>query len=262
MDVSLDSRKHTFNNIVEEYEKIRPTYPKELFTDIFTYANVKETDRIFEIGCGTGKATEGFVASGYKNIDCVELGENLAKFTANKFQDEKDIHVYNENFETWNMGKNSYALAVSATAFHFINPDIGYPKVSQLLRKNGTMAFFWTYYVQPETEIFREIAACYDKYASHLHPRNVPTPKQFIEERTNLMKKQDLFQDIIVKEYTWVDTYTSNEYIDLIHTQSAHQLLPGNVKEKLFHSIHTVIENHGGTIEKTQFVALYLAKKK
>ncbi|MEH7462864.1 methyltransferase domain-containing protein [Bacillus thuringiensis] len=262
MDVNFEERKYTFDDIVEEYEKIRPTYPKELFQDLFTYANIKKEDRILEIGCGTGKATEGLVELGYKQIDCIELGERLAQFTASKFQNENGIHVYQGDFENWDRQDDSYSLAVSATAFHFINPEIGYPKVANLLRENGTMAFFWTYHIQPSADVFREIGDCYEKYAPHLHPNKLPTLEDLIEERKKLTMQHDLFQDLVVKTYKWTDTYTSDDYIALLHTQSAHRLLSQEVKEKLFHSIQNVIEKHGGKIEKLQFVALYLARKR
>ncbi|MCM3738006.1 methyltransferase domain-containing protein [Bacillus cytotoxicus] len=262
MDVNFEERKYTFDDIAEEYEKIRPTYPKELFQDLFMYANIEKEERILEIGCGTGKATEGLVELGYKQIDCIELGERLAKFTAAKFQNENSLNVYQGNFENWDQQDDSYSLAVSATAFHFINPEIGYQKVANLLHKHGTMAFFWTYHIQPDADVFREIGACYEKYAPQLHPNQFPTPEELIEERKNLTMQHDLFQDLVVKTYKWTDTYTSDDYIALIHTQSAHRLLPQEVKEKLFRSIHNVIEKHGGKIEKPQFVALYLARKK
>ena len=178
MDVNFEERKYTFDDIAEEYEKIRPTYPKELFQDLFTYANIEKEDRILEIGCGTGKATEGLAQLGYKQIDCIELGEQLAQFTASKFRNENGIHVYQGDFESWERQGDLYSLAVSATAFHFINPEIGYQKVVNLLHKHGTMAFFWTYHLQPDTDVFQEIGACYEKYALHLNSNQLPTAEE------------------------------------------------------------------------------------
>lgn len=262
MNHHLEERKYTFDDIVYEYEKIRPTYPGELFADIVNYSKIEIDSSVLEVGCGTGKGTEGFVQLGYKCIDCVELGEQLAQFTADKFKYEKDVQVYRSAFEEWTPLHNEYSLVFSATAFHFINPEIGYPKVASLLRNHGTMAFFWTYHIQPNTDVFREIGACYEKYAPHLHPNKLPTPDELIEERKGLTMQHNLFQDLVVKTYTWTDTYKSDDYIALLHTQSAHRLLQKDIREKLFHSIRNVIEKHGGKIEKPQFVALYLARKK
>lgn len=45
--------KETFNFIANEYERFRPTYPDEMFDDIFYYSNAEKKDSILEIGCGS-----------------------------------------------------------------------------------------------------------------------------------------------------------------------------------------------------------------
>ncbi|SHH39951.1 Ribosomal RNA adenine dimethylase [Caloranaerobacter azorensis DSM 13643] len=138
----IKERKETFNEVAKEYERIRPTYPKELFYDIVEYSEIKENSEILEIGFGTGKATQGFVDLGYKNITCIELGSELAKLTKEKFRKERTIKVYNSSFEELNEDGSKFDLAISATAFHFINPEVGYPKVARLLNERGSIGFF------------------------------------------------------------------------------------------------------------------------
>ncbi|MCH5586549.1 hypothetical protein MK805_16545 [Shimazuella sp. AN120528] len=77
--------KYTFNNIARDYDRYRPDYPKQLFLDILEYSSLKQSDSILEIGCGTGKATSGFVDLGYVNITCIELSSQLADVTREKF---------------------------------------------------------------------------------------------------------------------------------------------------------------------------------
>lgn len=94
--------KETFNLVTNEYERYRPVYPSEMFDDIFTYLNLNKEDSILEIGCGTGQATGGLVSKDYTNITCIELGSNLAQFTADKFKSYPSIQVINTSFENWN----------------------------------------------------------------------------------------------------------------------------------------------------------------
>jgi len=121
--------KETFNTVALEYDKYRPAYPKKLFRDIVNYSNISQDCRILEIGCGTGQATQGFLELGYNNITCVELGSNLANITREKFKNEENVRAYNSPFEDWDGNPSNYDLAISGTAFHFINPKVGYPKV-------------------------------------------------------------------------------------------------------------------------------------
>lgn len=61
-------RKSTFNEIAREYDRYRPRYPEQLFTDILELTDIKPSDSILEIGCGTGQATNGFVDLGFDNM--------------------------------------------------------------------------------------------------------------------------------------------------------------------------------------------------
>lgn len=253
--------RQTFNEIADEYNTHRPTYPKVLFKDIIEYAGVDPKADILEIGCGTGQATQGFIDLGYTNLTCIELGENLAEVTRKKFEHIKSTKVYNTSFEDWDAQGSQYDMAVSATAFHFIEPGFGYKKVDDLLKKNGTTAFFWTIHFASFDDVFNKIRDGYIKYAPDLNDANLPFPEEEIANRVNLMETSGTLKEIAVKEYSWVDQYSTNEYISLLDTHSGHRLLPKENKVKLFSHIKKVIEQAGGTIEKRQMVALFLAKK-
>lgn len=44
--------KDTFNNVVDAYDKARPTYPKELLEDILNFANLEIFESGLEVGAG------------------------------------------------------------------------------------------------------------------------------------------------------------------------------------------------------------------
>ena len=71
--------KETFDAVAREYDRFRPAYPNELFSDIIDYSGIHQADQILEIGCGTGQATTGFIRLGYRHMTCVELGKRLAQ---------------------------------------------------------------------------------------------------------------------------------------------------------------------------------------
>jgi ubiquinone/menaquinone biosynthesis C-methylase UbiE len=252
--------KQTFNDVAVEYDNFRPSYPKELFEDVIRFSDIKKNAKILEIGCGTGQATKGFIDEGFNNITCIELGDQLANIARKKFEHEKNLKVYNSSFEEWEGQASYFDLAISATAFHFIEPQIGYRKVANLLKENGTTAFFWTIHVASYEGVFNEIRNAYYKYAPKLNDANLPTPEEEIEKRINIMKSTEILKEVEVKRYLWKDTYTGEEYVALLNTHSKHRLLPDEDREILFSEIKQSIDNHGGTIEKQQMVVLYLAK--
>ncbi|MBL4937689.1 methyltransferase domain-containing protein [Clostridium sp. YIM B02515] len=256
-------RKYAFDKVAEEYDRIRPTYPIKVFKDIIEYSNLKQDDNIIEIGCGTGQATEGFVNLGYTNITAVELGKDLCKIAADKFKHYKNINIFHSDFEGWKEKQGQkFDLAISATAFHWIKQNIGYKKTAELLTESGTIGFFWTHHVPGIGEIFTEISEAYQKYAPHLDYNNSNQVEEIIEERIKSINATCLFKDLVVKRYEWVDKYSSEDYIALFNTNSAHQVLDADIKDKLFNNIRETIKKHGDQILKPQFVVLYLARKK
>ena len=254
-------RKYQFNGVPEAYDQFRPHYPKELFSDIIHYSNIKEGSRILEIGCGTGQATQGFVDLGYKNLTCVELGNNLADFTAEKYKGEPTIIVHNAAFEDWNCERDAFDVAISATAFHFIDPHIGYPKVHDLLKSDGTMAFFWTVHVQVYDELHNEIRELYKKYALDLDDSIKPGPKEVMQETYHTILGTGLFSDLQMKTYQWEHSYSSEDYVSLLNTHSKHRQIEEKQRHLLLSGIKETIDSHGGYITKPQLVALYLGKK-
>lgn len=254
-------RKKTFNDIANEYEKNRPTYPAKLFKDIVQYADLDKNDRIIEIGSGTGKATEGFVNIGYNNITCVELGSELIALTQEKFKNEKTINFVHGSFEEANIKSNDYDLAISATAFHFVDPKVGYPKVHRILKKGSSLAFFWTVHVQEYDEIYNQIRELYKKYAPELNDEKMPTPEEDIYDIGKNIKATELFSSLEIKKYKWMHTYTSDEYVGLLNTHSRHRILEKEKREPLLKEIKQIIDNNGGKIEKQCLVALFLGKK-
>ncbi|MGF9695703.1 class I SAM-dependent methyltransferase [Paenibacillus sp. MABNR03] len=253
--------KETFNLIANEYEKYRPTYPEEMYNDIFDYSNVVKEDKILEIGCGTGQATGGLVDRNYKNITCIEYGDRLAQFTSEKFKSYDSIEVINTSFEEWNGEGAPFKLAVSGTAFHFIEPKFGYRKVWDLLEDSGSIAFFWTIHVPMFNEVHNEIRSHYRELAPHLDDSKFQTPEETINERRLITEETGIFTDIIVKEYSRILTYSSRDYISLLNTNSKHRQLPEVQKDILLNRIKQSIDKSGGSISKDHRVALFLGKK-
>ena len=53
-----------FNEAPELYDRVRPTYPDELFADLAAITGMDRGSSVLEVGCGTGQATRSLACGG------------------------------------------------------------------------------------------------------------------------------------------------------------------------------------------------------
>lgn len=255
----------TFDQDALLYHKARPGYPIALIEDIIAFSNIQQNGKILEIGCGTAQATLPFAQRGY-SIHCVELGANLAAIAKQNLSPYPKVQVSVGNFEEYPLQEKSFDLVISATAFHWIDPDVGYRKVAEALKPGGAIALFWNKHVQTQVsaDFFKSVQNIYarvvpemaERFPGSIHPDSVPTPvKDEIDRST-------LFEDVKVLKYRWEAEYTSNAYVKLLNTYSDHLALEKEIRAKLFSGIEKLIETEfDGHIVKEYLSILYLAHR-
>src|ERR687886_691504 len=134
--------RSTFDEVASLYDEVRPGYPERLFDDLASLSHTGPGSKVLEIGCGTGQATLPLARRGYRVL-CVELGANLAAVARTKLADYPNARVLACSFEEWSLQKGAFDLVVSATAFHWVDPQVRYRKSSQALRSDGSLALIW-----------------------------------------------------------------------------------------------------------------------
>ena len=88
----IEKRTH-FDEIVANYDRMRPEYPGELFRDVIKFSGPGKSKKALEIGAGTGKATAPFLSAGY-NVTAVEIGANMAGFLRERYKAYKNFASY------------------------------------------------------------------------------------------------------------------------------------------------------------------------
>ncbi|MGL5379896.1 class I SAM-dependent methyltransferase [Clostridium sp.] len=250
-----------FNEDGKNYDKYRPTYPKELFLDIINYTEISIDCKALEIGIGTGQATLPFLELGCK-VTALELGDNLTRYVEDKFSNYKNFDVINADFMEYPIETNNFDLVYCATAFHWLPLEEGYLKVKNVLKDNGAIALFWNHPFPNRQDDISNIAnkKIYDKYR--------PSDKVIVEFSKNDCQKHidELerfgFKDITSKLYYRQRTLTSEEYISLLNTYSDHRALPMEIKNDFELDMKKAIDEVGGKINIYDTVELYLARKR
>ena len=262
-------RRTHFDEIVLNYDKARWEYPLELYRDIFSYCRTNTGKNALEIGAGTGKATAPFLSEGY-TVTAVELGVNMADFIRDKYKDDDRFSVIISAFEDIALEENGYDLLYAASAFHWVDAEIGCPKAFRLLKSGGTFALFRNNLVNGY-EVDEETEELYQIYYLSVYPANTQSsPKT----RTELSSPSGIyhgyrfydmaqygFVDTAMKFYEVTLSYSADEYIALLETQADHRSLPERNKERLYTGIKEVINRHGGYCKQDYIFQLYMGRK-
>lgn len=131
----MPERGLLFDTIAEDYDRVRPTYPAALVDR--ACAHVAKGARVLEIGCGTGKLTRELAHRGFR-LEAVEPGPAMMEVARRSVGDAVTFHL--GRFEDVELPAGAYDAVFSATAFHWVDPAVGWAKVARLLRPGGTFA--------------------------------------------------------------------------------------------------------------------------
>ena len=253
-------KKKAFDEDETNYDKYRPKYCLELFSNILEYAKIDSNSKVVEVGCGTGQATEPFLKIGSKII-AIELGEKLATFTSNKFKDYDNFQIQNIPFEEFQCESNSINLVYSATAFHWIPDEIGYSKVYDMLRSGGTIALFWNIPAIEQGELYDEIQMIYNQVNGVEKKSNSKETKGNNYRITEALLEKYGFISFEFHTYKQTRVLSAEDYISLLNTYSDHITMEAKKKNELYHGIKKAINKHGGKIHILDTIDLYIARK-
>ncbi|MDF2586948.1 MAG: dimethyladenosine transferase [Anaerocolumna sp.] len=249
-----------FNEVPYEYDKWRPTYVPELYTDIFNYKEINQLSKVLEIGIGTGQATLPILNTNC-HLTAIELGNNLAEFSKQKFIDYEKFEVKNMSFQDFDCPDNTYDMIYSASAFHWIPEEIGYSKVYKLLKSGGIFARFANHPYKDKGK--EEIHAAMQKVYAKYMPNSLESLEYSVEqcrERANISSRYG-FIDICYKMYQRTRTFNADEYVSLLNTYSDHRAIDDEKRVKFFNEIKDAINNLGGKITIYDTIDLQLARK-
>ncbi len=261
--MSTDTQlRHTFDREAGLYASARPGYPESLFEDIIRLSGIPTRGKILEIGCGTGQATLPFARRGYA-VHCIELGANLAAVARANLAPYSQVTITTGSFEEVPLLEGYYDLVISATAFHWIDPGIGYPKIARTLKPDGALALFWNKHVQTESSggFSQSVQEVYARLAPAMAVKfsGLPPPDDITLPVEGEIAQSGLFGPVTVKRYSWEQAYTSQAYIELLNTYSDHLALNPQVRVQLLEGIREHIETHfEGRVVKEYLSILYI----
>ena len=261
--MSIDrSQRITFEAVADIYNEARPRYPDAVFDDLIRLSGIPPGGRILEIGPGPGVATLPLARRGYQ-ILAIELGERLAALAAKACLPYPKVQILQKTFEEWEVEEDAFDLVMAADAFHWIEPELGYPKAAQALKPAGSALFFWTLSVDPDTPWSREIDELYQAIDPKLQN---PDKGVTLDWLTPIIEanfaNSGCFGPVTVRQHRWMETLTTDQIIKRLQTYSVHSTMAQGVRRRLYAGIQEILDGAGGQVERTSVVALFHARVK
>jgi SAM-dependent methyltransferase len=252
-----------FNQAARDYDAIRPSYPAELVEDVVALSALPEHGHILEVGCGTGQATLPFARRGYA-VHCLDIGAELIAVARENCRPYPNVDFEVVAFEDWAAPAETFDLVMSATAWHWVPPEIGYPRAAQVLKYSGSVALFSNLHPPPLSGFFQDVQEVYRRIAPEAgHPDTTPSIEERIETMTLEIERTGLFGPIVVKRYAWSKDYSRDEYLRLLNTYSNHLSLEQGRRARLHAAIGELIDRRfGGVVERPYLAVLHLARKR
>jgi len=128
-----------FDEIAAEYDRHRPTYPDELVDQACRVAGIGSGDHVLEVGCGSGQLTRGLVARGLR-VTALEPGKSLIALARRNLEGAGAVEFVNAQFEDALLPREQFQAVFSASAFHWVDPEVSWQKAADVLVPGGTLA--------------------------------------------------------------------------------------------------------------------------
>jgi SAM-dependent methyltransferase len=251
--------RRTFGEDAERYDRARPGYPRELFDELAALTRIGPGCRVLEIGCGTGQATVPLAERGC-DITAVELSQELAGLTRRKLTGFP-VRVEVAAFEEWPLPADRFDVVFSATAFHWIDPQVRVAKAAEALRPGGALATVATHHVADgDRGFFDDVQECYERFDPET-PAGLRLPRA-ADVPLDAEELSPHFDSPIFRRYEWQQPYTTAEYIDVLLTYSGHRAMEPDAQRALLDCIADLIDTrHDGRITKAYLNELRVATK-
>ncbi|HVB91361.1 MAG TPA: class I SAM-dependent methyltransferase [Acidimicrobiales bacterium] len=241
--------------------EVRPDYPDAVIDAIVACGQLPARPRVLELGVGSGQATAQMVEAGWDVVG-VEPGPELAAIARARLARFKGPSVSISTFEAIELPDSSFDVVASATAWHWVDPSVGYHKAARVLRQEGTVALWWNAHV-PDTRDPRWIPVrrVYELAAPELDVLPRLTPDRPDYDPAAELHASGRFRDVVQHVFAFSVTYTAEGFLSLLDTYASHRHLDADRRRDLYDRLAEAVGNElGGSITKPYEAVLVLGR--
>ena len=271
-----------FDDVAEEYDRERRGYPDGLVDAACAYGGLRPGDSVVEVGCGTGLLTSSLLARGLI-VDAVDPGANMIRLAERRVGEEAAVRFHHGRFEEVALPPRAFAAVFSATAFHWIEPSVGWARAAKLLAPGGLLALLqycdvhdastaddWEALIDALATVAPDIAATWpelrdgDTILAGAASRrdNISEVWSWIGgHRLAVPEAARLFEDVEVAVAPIYTEQTGDEVNAVLRTTSLYARIPDDRRQAFQDENLRVAERLGGVVRASELVVLVTGRR-
>jgi SAM-dependent methyltransferase len=275
-----ETARTVFDRIAGLYDAARPGYPAPAIAELVARSGLRPESHVLEVGCGTGQLTRSLAALGAR-LRCLEPGRALAGRAASNLSAFPNVEVVETTFEDADEKEESFDLLVSATAFHWIDPNVSFPKAARLLRHGGSLGLLTNAHGAggSQAEIAAEVQTLHRRLAPDVGAwiflslgqiEDIAFAGGDIAALWHRLERKfeppppvcQLFDPPFVGVYPWMAEYDTEGYLAMLASQSTYALMDRTRRAALFAGIGELVEDRLlGRVTKQYVTVLAMARR-
>jgi SAM-dependent methyltransferase len=267
--MSSMERGLVFDRVAGLYDRVRPEYPERLIDSALGDRPVRD---VLEVGCGAAQLTAALVARGLR-VDAIEPGAKLAALARLR---APEARVRVARFEELELPDAVFDGVFSATAFHWVDPSVGWAKAARILRPGGILALLSHVCVtdertRPSQEALRDLYGApwrlrdeQEVVAGALaRVENISAVWAWLEEPgIEVEEAGRVFGETRFEAVPRGLDLDAAELVDLQRTTATHLVLGAAKRERVERGMVELVERLGGTFPVRQLAVLAVAERR
>ena len=263
-----------FETVAELYDRVRPGYPEPLLDSAFATAGIGPGAGVLEIGCGTGQLTGALVERGFR-VRALDPGAGMLAAARRRVGGVELVHA---RFEDADLPRGAFDAVVSASAFHWVDPAVGWRKAADVLRPGGAIVLLTHMFVAGavSADAAAKLRAVYarhtgaewrlrtpDEVLAEAHARrdNVSAVWAVADGRPEVAEARRLFEPATVEALAWEARYSADELIAYQRTTATNLGLDEGRSAALEQELRALVQELGGVFPRTYLTLAAVARR-
>jgi SAM-dependent methyltransferase len=233
-----------FGEVADDYDRVRPAYPVDLFRDVLSYSQPDIGGRLaLDVGAGTGRATEAFAREGLPVV-ALEPDDAMAEVLARRVTPFPGVQVVRGGFEEFRPTQR-FGLLFSAEAWHWTAPETRWSLAADALADGATLALFWNTERIAEPVLRTSMLEVFAAHAPSVIINDEPVTAEQVWHRWpgDELSAVAAFEGLASRHYQRRCDMPRADYLGLTRTRSQSRMLPPPARQDLLSALATLFSD-------------------